>query len=306
MLEERAIRDLGALALAASKADQCEVLVDSGTGQLTRFAENTIHQHMAREETNLSVRAVLGKRIGVASGNVTTPEAVRELVAKAEALARNMPPLEDFVSLPGPQPAPAPVGFDEATADLPAEARARRVLYGLEKAKEAGVAASGRLSNHWQRLGVFNSLGLAQVVENTSVAFSTVMTAGTGAGYAACNSWRYDDLKVEEKFDLALAKAVGSRDPIDFEPGRYTVLLEPAAVEDLLGLLAWAGLSAKQVQEDTSFMAGHLGEQITGANFTLFDEGQSPAGMPMACDWEGVPRQARGACHQGHCDGAGL
>ncbi len=88
MLEERAIRDLGALALAASKADQCEVLVDSGTGQLTRFAENTIHQHVAREETNLSVRAVLGKRIGVASGNVTTPEAVRELVAKAEALAK--------------------------------------------------------------------------------------------------------------------------------------------------------------------------------------------------------------------------
>jgi PmbA protein len=53
--------------------------------------------------------------------------------------------------------------------------------------------------------------------------------------------------------------------------------------------VGFIGFSALAVQEGRSFM--RLGEQITGANISIYDDGYDPRGFPMAFDFEGVPKR---------------
>ena len=46
---------------------------------LTRFANNYIHQNVEETDTSITVRAVLGKKIGVATTDVVTPEGLKAM-----------------------------------------------------------------------------------------------------------------------------------------------------------------------------------------------------------------------------------
>ena len=80
-----------------------------------------------------------------------------------------------------------------------------------------------------------------------------------------------------------------SRNPAAIEPGAYDVVLEEYAVAEMLDYLAFIGFGALAVQEGRSFM--RLGEPITGANITIVDDGHDPRSLPLAFDFEGVPKQ---------------
>ena len=73
MLGEEAVRGVVQQALAHSTADETEVIYMGGQSQLTRFANSHIHQNVAEQNTQVTVRAVLGKRIGVATTNDLRP-----------------------------------------------------------------------------------------------------------------------------------------------------------------------------------------------------------------------------------------
>jgi predicted Zn-dependent protease len=90
---------------------------------------------------------------------------------------------------------------------------------------------------------------------------------------------------------IALGKAERSRDPGEVPPGRYTVVLEPAAVAELVAFLAWLGLGAQSEQEGRSFLSGRLGERITGAGVTLVDDAFDPRSFGRPFDHEGTPRR---------------
>ena len=69
MLGETRIREIADKVLRLSGADQTEVMFFGDASQLTRFANNYIHQNVAETNTQVNVRVVLGKKIGVASTN---------------------------------------------------------------------------------------------------------------------------------------------------------------------------------------------------------------------------------------------
>ncbi|HMA33953.1 MAG TPA: metallopeptidase TldD-related protein, partial [Chloroflexia bacterium] len=87
----------------------------------------------------------------------------------------------------------------------------------------------------------------------------------------------------------AIDKAVRSQNPIDIAPGAYDVILEEYAMGEMLQYLSYIGMGALALQEGRSFM--RLGEQITGANITIYDDGADPRCLPMPFDFEGVPKQ---------------
>jgi PmbA protein len=53
--------------LSLSSADETEAVLLGLDEQLTRFANNGIHQHVAETNHHLVVRAVVGRRVGVAT-----------------------------------------------------------------------------------------------------------------------------------------------------------------------------------------------------------------------------------------------
>ena len=80
MLGENKIREITDQVLALSKANQTEVIVSTTESALTRFANSYIHQNVAESDTQVRVRVVYGKKVGVASSNDLSPDTLKRTV----------------------------------------------------------------------------------------------------------------------------------------------------------------------------------------------------------------------------------
>ncbi|HUP27524.1 MAG TPA: TldD/PmbA family protein [Chloroflexia bacterium] len=293
MLGEQAIRQITDKVLALSPAEQTEVGFWGEANALTRFANNYIHQNVAETNTTVSVRVVVGKKIGIASTNDLSDEGLRRAIDHACTIARYQIDNTDFKSLPtreqAGQSGAVGKGFVEATAAATAELRAdgAGVICGLSQ--ENNLKAAGAFSTGTQEIAVANSLGVFAYDRLTMANLLTVVMGENSSGYAERTSKNVGDIDVEEVAREAVDKALRSKDPTDLEPGEYTVVLEEYAMGDMLTYLSFMGFSARAVQEGRSFLKP--GEKITGENITIFDDGADPRGMPMAIDFEGVARK---------------
>ncbi|MBI5653530.1 MAG: TldD/PmbA family protein [Chloroflexi bacterium] len=291
MLGQEKIRELTQQVLAMSKAEQTEVVFTGTDSALTRFANSAIHQNVAEGNTEVRVRVVYGKRIGVASGNDLTPEALKRAVDTARAIAMRQRENPEFKSLPAPQPIQNVEAFVERTANFSPEQRAQVVNALCKKAKAKGVVAAGAFRTSASEIAVANSLGVFAYHPGTVASLTTVMMADTGSGYAEVAHADASAINADALAEEAIGKAIKSRNPTVAEPGEYTVLLEESAVEDMLNFFAFLSFSALAVQEERSFMRGKSGEKVMSENVTLWDDGLAPDTLALPFDFEGVPRQ---------------
>jgi PmbA protein len=292
MLEENDVRALLEKVLGFSKASQTEVLFFGTERSLTRFANNSIHQNVAESNTAVSVRAVLGNKIGVASTNKIDDESLRDVVNRAIAIASVQPENPEFKSLPGPQPITPVNGYSERTAAFGPEERARGVKVIVDRAIAKGYESAGAFETAIQQVAVANSLGIFANHIGTEAEFHTVVMADAGgSGYAQRASMDAGMFDFEALASEAVEKAWKSRNPIELPIGEYRVVLDSYAVGEMLQYLAFMGLSALAMQEERSFMNGHFGEQIAAESVSIYDDAFDSEGLPMGFDFEGVPKQ---------------
>jgi len=291
MLGRDRIAEILGQAMSCSDADMTQASMSIGRWSLTRFANSIIHQNVSEHNAQLSVKAVIGKRVGAATTNKLDDESIRAVARKAFEFARNSPENPDFVTLPEPKPISDVDAYDARTADYSPEDRAGDVAGMIGEAKKLGASASGQLSTGYDEYAVVNSLGVSAYYPSTTATLTTVMAADSGFGYADRFAARVSEIGPIEAAVEAATRSVRSKDPQPIEPGEYDVVLLPYAVTDLVEALAWLGLGAKSVQEGRSFMCGKMGEKITGANITIWDDALDPNGIPRPFDSEGVPKQ---------------
>jgi predicted Zn-dependent protease len=287
-----------ALALAAQIAPgaQASARVEDGRESYTRFAVNEATGAGDTDRASVSVRVALGQRHATASSNRSDPASLRALVERAAAMAKLAP--EDPESMPvlGPQaygrPGPA---HDEATASYPHERRGAQVREAIEACGRAGVAGAGFFNASADAYVFATSAGLRAEHRESRAAFS--MTArtpdGTGSGWAGTSSERAADLDTARLASIAIEKGTRSAKPRPLPPGRYTVVLEPEAVADLLIYFVGA-LDARQADEGRSFFArkgggNRVGEKLFAGDINLESDPADPALPGPAFDAEGLP-----------------
>jgi len=288
---EARLRAIADRLLAASTADETEVVISTDHSALTRFASSAIHQNVAEASIEIRVRAIMGTRIGVATSNRMDDASLPAVVQSAIQSAGFAPENPDWHGLPGPQPIPSVTAYAEATAAYSPEQRARDVKIICDLSIENGLDASGAWSTGEMELAVANSHGVWAYAPRTHSSLKMVIMSGDSSGYAERTAVNARTVDVEAAGREAVDKALRSRNPIPLDPGSYPVVLEPYAVGTMIDYLAYMGLSATALQEGRSFMNGHQGERIAGENITLWDDGLDPSGVPMAFDFEGVPKQ---------------
>jgi len=285
------LKEIADRVLTLSSADQTEVLIFSDDQHLTRFAVNTIHQNVSETDVTVRVRAVFGKKMGVASGNDVNDEALQKVVESAETVARFQQDNPDFHSLPGPQPVREMDTYSEETGACTPEERAKGVAAICAMSRENGLEAAGAFSTAVEEVMVVNSLGVSAYHCSTVAHIMTVIMSEDSSGYATATTVDVSALEPEAVGRVAVDKALRSRNPTEIEPGAYTVILEEEAVADMLRTLGDLGFGALAVQEGRSFMNGRFGEKITGENITIWDDGHDPRGLVLPFDFEGVPKQ---------------
>jgi predicted Zn-dependent protease len=277
--------------LAASQADETEVTLVTAEDYLTRFAKNVIHQNVGSRHAGATIRVVTKKRIGVAECESLDPEALRATLGEAQEIAAVRPPLADFTHLPKPGKIRPIAAYDEATAECSPETRAEIVARLVTSAKRRKAEAAGLVQTQIGEFLVANSRGVRAYHHSTGSQFQAVVTCGDGSGFAEDQAFAIGDLEVERVIRDSLGKAVRSRKPQPIDPGEYDVVLEPAAVGALLGMLGYSGFGAKAYQEDRSFMSGKLGQKVTGDLVTIVDNAHHPRERGLPFDFEGTPRK---------------
>jgi PmbA protein len=292
MLGDQRIKQVTDKVLSMSEADQTEVVFFGDTSALTRFANNYIHQNVAETNTQVNIRMVVGKKIGVANTNDLSDEGLHKAVEHAATIARFQLENPDFKSLPTAEEQGGISrggGFVEATAEAAPEMRAEGARAICSLSEEKGFKAAGSFSTSAQELAVANSLGVFSYDTFTVSNLLTVVMGDNSSGYAERTSKDVRDINAEEVAHEAVGKTERSKDPISVDPGDYTVVLEEYAMGDLVNYLGFMGFSALAVQEERSFLK--TGEQITGSNVIIYDDGSDPRGLPISIDFEGVRKQ---------------
>src|SRR5438094_3280857 len=158
MLGRERIQALLADILRQSRADQTEIVLVGHESALTRFANSAIHQNVYESNTEVRVRAVVGRRTGVAVCNSLEPATLAGAAETATAIARLQPENPDFPGLPGPVPVEPVAAFRESTAAYTPEQRARAVKTICDLAVEQGLVASGAFATAGREMAVANSL----------------------------------------------------------------------------------------------------------------------------------------------------
>ncbi len=289
MLGQDRCRTILRQALARSRAGQTEALLLVQDSGLTRFANNTIHQNVAQTDAEVRVRAVLGKRVGVAVTHDLSPAGIEKVVGQALDIARVQEENPDFVSLPGPEPIPTLAAFYDCTARWGPEGRADWAASVCRLADEAGLSAAGAFQTGSYETAIANSLGIDAYYAVALAELNTTMASESSAGYAESVSLDAARVDAEALGREAIDRALRGRNPTDFEPCECPVVLETYAVADMVDNLAYLGFSALALQEGRSFM--RLGEKITGGKISIWDDAMDPTGVPMPFDYEGVPKR---------------
>ena len=134
-----------AAAARARGVDEIEVTIEGGAQELTRFANNAIHQNVAEQARRLSVRPVIEGRTARASTNKLDRDGIRDVVEQAIAITRLTGADPDLLPLAEPCEAPRVDRFFEATARVTPRERARAVAAAIGVVEEAGQTAAGSL-----------------------------------------------------------------------------------------------------------------------------------------------------------------
>jgi predicted Zn-dependent protease len=259
MLTKEKAHDIFTRLKKFSTADEVEAQIYGGHSALTRFANNTIHQNVAWENVVVSVRTAFGTRTARATTNKVDDESLKRVVEASESLAKIQHPDADLLPIPSAAES-APVAqspsrrFEQTAAITPAD-RADGVAKIVDVAKRHNLTTAGIFSTAETVEGIFNSRGLSHWHTQT-----------------------------------AAEKAAQSAAPREIPAGKYTVILEPAAVLDMTGFMFWdfGGLA---ILDQRSFLSNRVGAKLFGDNINIWDDVDHPLQSGSPFDGEGLPRR---------------
>ncbi len=283
--------------LGMSHADECRVNVVSGLQANTRWADNGISTSGDSTNDSVSIRSSFGHKSGSASTNILTDDGLRHAVDMSERIARLSPEDREFVGELGPQTYRDVPSFFDGTANLDPGRRADAANVCIEAARRANMTTAGFLELTAGAQAVANNRGLFAYNRATSFAMTnTVRTQdGQGSGWAgtAHNDW--SKAHPAELAATAVSKAQASTGAVAIEPGRYTVVLEPTAVANLLGLMVFA-MQARAADEGRSFFSkrgggNKIGEQVVAQNVTIESDPWDPDLLSAPFGPDGQPNK---------------
>jgi predicted Zn-dependent protease len=288
--ELRRIIDAGLRLAKSAGAEETEVHLDEVADALTRFANNGIHQNVAEHGLTVSIRTVVERRTARATTNRMGEDALRAAIEASLSLSHSQPKDPRLLPMPGKQRYGRVNRFVKATAGFSPKDRARAVRRACDLAVKKRQVDAGIFSTCQSQTAVGNSRGLFAAYRETHSQFSITMQEDPAASWAKANFGDVQALDPQKLAARASEKAHMAANAKELAPGRYTVILEPAAVLDLVGFLFY-DFAATAVEDKRSCLNERMGKQLFGKNITITDDVYHPLQQGAPFDGEGLPRQ---------------
>jgi predicted Zn-dependent protease len=280
--------------LSFSKADECEININGSEGGNIRYARNAVSTSGAVSQNSLVVSSAFGKKLGVATINEFDDASLEKVVRRSEELAQLAPENPEYVPFLGPQVYAESATYVPATGAIDPKFRADAVATSLKISKDNKLVAAGFMENSTGYAAMMNSHGLFAYNKYSNVNFNVTLRTedGKGSGYASKGFNDVNKLDVVAATKFAAVKSSGSATAKALEPGKYTVILEPAAGIVLLENMFFA-MDARQADEGRSFLSKgdgktKLGEKLVDEKVTIYSDPQHPE-IPTST-WSGDGR----------------
>ena len=272
-----------------SVADDVTVGFSHKVENTTRFAESRITQNLSRKVAHLTVKVAFGCKKGSSDTTDLTEEGIGEAVRRAEDMAKHAHEDPEYVSPLGAQEYPqVPDRFYPETAEASPDLRAEAVKSMVSEAFKAGMSAAGRFVTGQQSLGWATNKGLFAFHSHSFTEGVMTAIAEDSSGYAHQAAENLRDISSAMIAETAVRKAEMGRNPIELEPGHYTVILEPLALADLLVYMFYL-MDARPADEGRSFFTGKLGQKIFDERLTLVSNPTDPANPAAPFLEDGIP-----------------
>ena len=286
------LRELAARAVKITPADDAEAVVASTSSALTRFAGNRIHQNVAETDTELTIRAVLGTKTGVATTNRFDDEALGRCAVAAVEAARSAPEDPDFPGLPTAARIVQPPRIATLTLAYDAARRAAAARSIIEQSATRGLVAAGTVAMNDIGVAIANRHDVDAAQETAEIR-ATVLSTGShgGSGWASFVGRDAAAFAPVALGDEAATMAERTADPTDLDPGTYTVVLAPDAVADIIDFLGFLGFGAKAFAEGGSFLASAVGTQVFDERISIIDDARIAETTGLLFDFEGQPKR---------------
>lgn len=256
----------------------------------THTRELTIQAHGGKVEEitqatqgGVGVRVVVEGKTGYAYTEERTPEALDWVLQEAHENALLQSEVGGFL----------PIGGELGRHDLLGEGLSAPLEHKRQAALEveSGLRADPRM----------RQVQMTRYSENETQAALGSTRGVSGAyrnGYAALMAYAVmgEGGSLKQSFELDISKEFHSLDPgrtaqefiqktgrllgaRPLQTGRYKAYFEPKAFGQLLGMMGWFLLSAKNVLEGKSLLAGRVGQKIASELFTLIDDPTLAGGL---------------------------
>jgi predicted Zn-dependent protease len=283
-------------AFNAVKEDDVRVVIAAEERGFLRFAVNEATQSGVITDAETTVMVAKGTRHAMVTMHGLVPAAVAEAARRARAQAELAPEDPEYV----PSPAAAsmrtvPAAWSDATAHATPDDRAALVADCIAEAKKQQLVAAGFVDHVRESTVTATRAGFFGLHHGTRLQMtSTVRTPdGTGSGWAQGVGTRPEEIDGHAIIRVACEKAVRSRGAKPLEPGRYPVVLEPAAVGELVQFVGFS-LDARAAEEGRSCFSkkgggARIGDKMWGA-MTLRSDPWSLLTPSAPFDYEGMPR----------------
>lgn len=280
-----------------SKADECTATLGGSVNGNIRFARNDVSTSGVVSDTSLGVQVAFGKRVGSTSINEFSDAALQRAVRRAEELARLAPENPEFVPAVAKQTYQPSNTWRESTAGITPGQRADVARASIEPCRKANLVAAGFLEDSRGFVSAANSNGNFGYQRVSAMDYTcTVRTAdGGGSGWVNRNLNDFSAFNPSADIEIAMRKASASVDARALEPGKYTVILEPAAAAGLISFMA-RFFDARSADEGRSFLSrkgggNKLGEQVFDPRVSLVSDPWHPDLPALPWDGSGLARQ---------------
>lgn len=297
MYTEQEARTLVEKVVKLSKADECTAQLTGSIDGNVRYALNSVSTSGIINNADLAVQVAFGKRIGTATINEFDDASLEKVVRRAEELARLAPENPEFMPAIDKQNYKPSDTFVEKTAAITPEYRATVAADCIEPCRKDKLVAAGFFSDSARFTAIANSKGNFGFQKSTNVDFTcTVRTDdGRGSGWVARNLGDVSKFDAKSDIKTAIQKAKGSVDAKALEPGKYTVILEPAASAGLISFMMF-GFDARQADEGRSFLSkkgggNKIGEKVFDERVNLYADPWDGQSAVVPWDEDGLPRE---------------
>jgi len=290
-MDESRFRDVVKQLIALADDAAAEILLATQQEGLTRFGNNVVSQHIETGNSDLVIRIQQGKRQGRASCNQFDRDTLERTVKKAARIASVQHEDPELLPFPEPRKYQPLSHYVPETLRVTPDEKVEQLRQAIAPCLKKKTTTAGIFSHALQAVGVANSNGLFAYNRYTSASFSVTVMTKDSSGWAEATHQDINAIHPDQLTAVGLEKALSSRHPKALPPGEYDVILEPAAVAELLLFMAWEGFGALPYLEGRSFVSGKLGQKILNEKITIVDDAYHQQTLGLNFDYEGMPRR---------------